>query len=260
MAKTKGTKEWSRQNLNITLGCENDCKYCYSKAMSHRYGRCQRPFWKYMKNLSYAKIDQRIKNLKPPSIADDDTFLDIMFPSSHDITENNLDEACYALWKILEKGYTVLIVSKPRIAVISELLYRFQSFKTAILFRFTMTSGDDEALNYWETAAPKSRERMICLYLAYKAGFNTSVSIEPFLEDYTLISHIKKIQRYVTNDIWVGPMNMTHVPKEFVREFNQDQYYTPDNLRRIKKEIDALGFDNIKYKDHFLNKIKEKSN
>lgn len=258
MAKTKGTREWSRQNLNVTLGCENDCRYCYSKAMSHRYGRCQRPFWQYMKNISYAEIDKRIKNLKKPSPATDD-LLDIMFPSSHDITETNLDESCYALSKVLELGYTVLIVTKPRIAVISELLYRFQKHKSAILFRFTITSGDDEALSYWETKAPRARERMICLYLAYKAGFSTSVSIEPFLEDYTLISNIKLIQPYTTNDIWVGPMNMTHVPKEFIQELHQGMYYTPENLKRIKKEIDALGFDNIKYKDHFLNKIKEES-
>lgn len=257
VTRTAGTKEWALQNLNISLGCENDCEYCYSKAMSHRYGRCSRDLWKYMKTISYEQIDQRIKNLKSPSLNTDDDILDIMFPSSHDITSSNLEESCYALSEILEKGYTVLIVTKPRISVISELLYRFQSFKSSILFRFTMTSGDDEVLRYWETNASSSRERMICLYLAYKAGFRTSVSIEPFLEDYTLINHIKKLHRYVTGDIWVGPMNMTHVPKEFVQELDQNQYYTPKNLIRIKKEIDSLGFTNIRYKDHFLNKIKE---
>lgn len=256
MGKTKGTLEWARQNFNISIGCENDCKYCYAKAMAHRYGRVQRDDWYYMQNKSCTKVDQQIKNLKKPS-TDESELLDIMFPSSHDLTVNNLELACYALSKILVKGYTVLIVTKPSLDVISEFLYRYQHNKSAILFRFTMTSGDDQALSFWETAAPRARERMLCLYLAYKAGFKTSVSIEPFLEDYSLISHIKQIHRYVTNDIWIGPMNMTHVPKEFVQEFNQDQYYTPENLKRLKKEIDSLGFDNIRYKDHFLNKIKE---
>ncbi|MCE7748401.1 MAG: hypothetical protein GPJ51_08380 [Candidatus Heimdallarchaeota archaeon] len=263
MTTTKGTKEWAKSNFNISIGCENDCKYCYAKAMAHRYGRVQRPFWKHMRNKTYAQIVLQIKrlpkplelNLQNPNNIENPELLDIMFPSSHDITEENLERACYALSKLLEKGYTVLIVTKPRLEVIAELLYRFQRFKSAILFRFTMTSGDDQALQYWETNASLSRERMICLYLAYKAGFSTSVSIEPFLEDYTLIEHIKKIQKYVTQDIWVGPMNFTHVPKEYIQELNQAEYYTKENLIRIKQEIDALGFDNIKYKDHFLNKI-----
>ena len=51
-------------------------------------------------------------------------------------------------------------------------------------------------------------------------------------------------------------MNFTHVPKEYIEELKQDLYYTPENLRRIKKEVDSLGFDNLRYKDHFLNKIK----
>lgn len=258
VTRTAGTKEWSVENFNISIGCENDCRYCYAKAMAHRYGRVKRQLWFCMLNKTFDKIDQQIKRLKKPS--NDSELLDIMFPSSHDLTINNLELACYALSNILELGYTVLIVTKPRLDVISELIYRFQHFKSAILFRFTMTSGDDEALSYWETNAPRARERMICLYLAYKAGFRTSVSIEPFLEDYTLIEHIKKIHPYVTQDIWVGPMNMTHVPKEFVQELDQDQYYTTENLIRIKKEIDSLGFTNIRYKDHFLNKIKGDSN
>jgi DNA repair photolyase len=118
-----------------------------------------------------------------------------------------------------------------------------------------MTSGDDEVLRYWETNAPLSRERMTCLYLAYKAGFNTSVSVEPFLEDYSLIRHIKTIHPYVTHDIWIGPMNFTHVPKEYIEELNQEAYYTKENLIKIKKEIDSLCYGGIRYKDHFLNKI-----
>ncbi len=256
MTKTAGTKEWAKENFNISVGCSNDCKYCYAKSMAHRFGRILRSLWKHMQNKTYEQIKKQIKWIGKVN-NDDPELFDIMFPSSHDITEENLEKACYAIDKLLEAGNTILIVTKPRIEVISELIYRFQKHRTAILFRFTMTSGDDDALSYWETNAPCARERMICLYLAHAAGFSTSVSIEPFLEDYTLINHIKKIHHYVTHDIWIGPMNFTHVPKEYLEEHNQYLYYTPENLRRIKKEIDSLGFDNIRYKDHFLNKIKE---
>ncbi|MCE7740783.1 MAG: hypothetical protein GPJ50_15570 [Candidatus Heimdallarchaeota archaeon] len=255
MTKTKGVYEWAKNNFNISIGCFNDCKYCYSSSIAHRHGRVQRDCWKNMYTKSYAKIDEQLKRLPKTKNTDPDLY-DIMFPSSHDLFEENLEEACYALSKILELGKTILIVTKPRIAVISELIYRFQDYKKQILFRFTMGTADDDVRQYWETNASTVRERMICLYLAYKAGFNTSVSIEPFLEDYTLIKHIKRIHSYVTHDIWVGPMNFTHVPKKYIEELNQDLYYTPKNLLRIKKEIDSLGFDNIRYKDHFLNKIK----
>ena len=255
MTKTAGTKEWAKENFNISVGCSNDCKYCYAKAMAHRYGRVLRPYWEYMNNKTFAEIDKQIRKVKN----EDPKLLDIMFPSSHDLVSGNLEKACYALHKLLELGNTILIVTKPRINIITELLYSFQNYRDQILFRFTMTSGDDEALQYWETNAPKSRERMICLFLAFQAGFRTSVSLEPFLEDYTLIPHIKTIHPYVTDDIWIGPMNFAHVPKEYIEEMDQDRYYTPDNLRFIKKEIDKLGFDNIRYKDAFLNKIKEDS-
>lgn len=252
--RTKGTKEWAIENFNISDGCYNDCKYCYAKAMSHRFGRIPRNIWKIMRNRSYKKIQQQLKNLtKKPNT--DPQLYDIMFPSSHDLFEENLELACYALDELLRLGKTILVVTKPRLAVVAEILYQFQKYRTAIGFRFTITTGDDEVRRYWETDGPSVRERMLCLFLAHSAGFHTSVSIEPFLEDYTLIRLIKTVHKYVNQDIWVGPMNFNHVPKEHIEELRQDLYYTPENLRRLKKEIDSLGFDNIRYKDHFLNKL-----
>ena len=29
--KLFGTREWSKSSLNITIGCSNNCKYCYAK-------------------------------------------------------------------------------------------------------------------------------------------------------------------------------------------------------------------------------------
>ena len=42
MAKKKtafGTREWASANINISNGCYNDCKYCYSKSMAIRFKR-----------------------------------------------------------------------------------------------------------------------------------------------------------------------------------------------------------------------------
>lgn len=260
MVKTKGTLEWAKNNFNISIGCLNDCRYCYAKSYADFYNRVQRAFWCEMYTKPINQITAQLNRLPKP--ANDPELYDVMFPSSHDIHPENLDEAVYAIGNILEKGLTLLIVSKPKIAVISELVYRFQDYKDQILFRFTLTSSDDEMIRFWEGSAPLARERMICLYLAYSTGFQTSVSIEPFLEDYALLRHIETIQKYVTENIWVGPMNFKYVVKSDLEEFenlfgiSQKDYYTSENLIRIKKEIDSLSFDNIRYKDHFLNKIK----
>jgi len=247
MVKTLGTKEWAKENFNISMGCMNDCLYCYAKAMADKYNRISRPFWKHMQNKTFEKIDKQIHKVKN----DDPNLYDIMFPSSHDLFEENLEKAVYALNGLLKAGNTVLIVTKPRISVISELLYSFADYKDKILFRFTITTCDNTVKDYWEKNAPAIRERMICLYLAYSSGFKTSVSIEPFL-DNTVVALVKNVHPYVTNDIWVGPMNFSHVPEEYIREVNQDLYYTKENLQTIKEMIDSLGFKNIRYKDHFL--------
>lgn len=37
--RISGTKEWAAHNLNIVQGCGHRCRYCYARAMAHRFGR-----------------------------------------------------------------------------------------------------------------------------------------------------------------------------------------------------------------------------
>jgi DNA repair photolyase len=251
VTRTAGTREFAVKNVNCSKGCSNDCTYCYSKSFGNHYGWKKRADWSNMENKDWM-FNKKFKKAKNTN---KDLF-DVMFPSSHDITLSNIDLAIAVCKNILEPGNSLLIVSKADDDWIRYFLRPLYEYEEQILFRFTITTLDNRSKDFWETNAPSISSSLKALEFTYDTGLKTSVNIEPFLDD-TVVNVVKRVHPYVTNDIWVGPMNMTHVPKEFVQELDQDQYYTPENLKRIKKEIDSLGFTNIRYKDHFLNKIKE---
>ena len=101
-----GTREWADYNVNCVSGCSNECRYCYAKMMAKRFGRATDETWKIMKinpasvNKKYGKKSGRV-----------------MFPSSHDITDDpKIEVACFTvLSNLLESGNEVLITSKPLI-------------------------------------------------------------------------------------------------------------------------------------------------
>ena len=245
MAKTKGTKEWAVKNINCSKGCSNDCKYCYAKSNGNHYGWKKREDWLNMENKEWM-ANKKFRKVKNTS---SDLF-DYMFPSSHDITLENIDLFIDVSKNILSAGNTLLIVSKPDDNWIRYLLRNLFMYSEQILFRFTITTLDDSSRHYWENNSPSIPSRLKALELTYDFGFKTSVSIEPFLDD-TVINVVKRVHSHVTDDIWIGPMNMIHVPKEYHANIEPADLYSPENLLKIKKEIDALGFDNIRYKDHF---------
>jgi DNA repair photolyase len=107
---------------------------------------------------------------------------------------------------MLDAGNEVLIVSKPHIDCISRLCERLEPWKENILFRFTIGSTSDDVLRLWEPNAPPYMERMGALILAYKKGFKTSVSSEPYL-DNNVGRLISEASPYVRDAIWIGKMN-----------------------------------------------------
>jgi DNA repair photolyase len=170
---TSGTKEWADQNINCVKGCANNCRYCYAKIMAKRFGRCTEDTWKNMEirpaamTKSYRKYDGRI-----------------MFPSSHDIVDiPEIKDACFkVLEKLLEANNEVLVTTKPCLSVTKDIIDQFENYQKQIQFRFTITSRDNALLSFWEPNAPPYEERLESLILAYKEGFKTSVSVEPFLD------------------------------------------------------------------------------
>ncbi len=190
-----GTKEWAAYNENCLLGCSQDCRYCYAKAMAIRFKRKTPVTWKN-EVLATSKI-QKVFHKRDGRI---------MFPSSHDITPAHLDDCLAFLKNILDPGNTVLVVSKPHFDCIRAICDRFTQYREQILFRFTIGSTDSETLKFWEPNAPDFQERMASLQYAFEQGYKTSVSCEPML-DRNMDDLITQTSHFVTDAIWLGKMN-----------------------------------------------------
>lgn len=194
-----GTKEWATSTENIQYGCENDCLYCYAKAMAVRHKKIDIEKWN-QPEIKEDRLARAINRRKGT----------IMFPSTHDITPHNLPEAKYFLHKLLAPGNRVLVVSKPRLdcikSICDEFAFKYFRDRNQILFRFTIGSWDDDILSVWEPGAPNFFERYSSLKYAFENGYKTSVSMEPML-DRQPWKTIIQVKQFVTDAIWLGKMN-----------------------------------------------------
>lgn len=194
MAKKKtGTREWAEDTINIQLGCEHDCRYCYARTMAVRFNRL---FGDWSKPIINQKAVDKDYGKREGVI---------MFPSTHDITPNNISECLCVILKLLDAGNQVLIVSKPHIGCISLICERLAEYKKQIMFRFTIGSTRDDVLSFWEPGAPNFKMRMDSLKYAHFKGYRTSVSAEPYLDADVEHLYIRCFS-YVTDSFWIGTL------------------------------------------------------
>jgi len=244
---TSGTREWADYNVNCAKGCANNCRYCYAKMMAKRFGRCTEENWKNME-IRRNIVEKKFRKFNGR----------VMFPSSHDIVDlPEIKEACFTVIKnLLEVGNELLITTKPKPSIIKEIIERFGAYKSQIQFRFTITSSNEQLLSFWEPNAPTFEERLESLMYAYQEGFKTSVSIEPFL-DYEPQNLVKTIAPYVTESIWLGPMN--YIPRNNIPEKDRPQYekirknYEISHLKEIYEDL--KDFPKIRFKDSMAIKL-----
>ena len=245
---TSGTKEWADYNVNCFKGCHNNCRYCYAKVMAKRFGRCTEDTWKDMKvrkdivNTKFRKYNGRV-----------------MFPSTHDIIDNpKVKKICLdIIQNLLEAKNEVLITTKPSYNVIKSIIDRFENYKNQFQFRFTITSRDDRLLSFWEPNAPVFNDRFNSLKFAFENEFKTSVSVEPFL-DFEPQILIEKMYQYVTESMWIGPMN--YIPRNNIKKEDILRYeeirknYEIDNLKKIYNDL--KGKPLIRFKDSMAIRLK----
>jgi len=192
---TLGTKEWADSNVNCYFGCSNNCRYCYAKKMAIRFNRKNEDNWREMKpNKKSINKEYRKRNGR------------VMFPTSHDITDESLVNCIRVLKKLIDSENDVLITTKPRLNCVKIICNNFWKRRDFIQFRFTITSINDDLLKFWEPGAPPFKERYESLKYAYEQDYKTSISIEPFLDKDPFIL-VKKLIPYVTESIWIGKMN-----------------------------------------------------
>jgi DNA repair photolyase len=194
--KKTGTKEWADKNINLQKGCEHGCLYCYAYKIAKHYGRV-----KTFEEWAQPKL--LLTNI-PNFRHSNKTF---MFPSTHDITPNNVSVVMCAIAKLVTVQNNILLVSKPHLECITAICERFSVYKQFIQFRFTIGTLDDDIAKKWEPGAPSIRERLQCIDVAHKAGFKVSISCEPLLEDNTeIVDYLLQFYPFV-DQIWIGAMN-----------------------------------------------------
>uniref|UniRef100_A0A6C0ELJ9 Radical SAM superfamily protein n=1 Tax=viral metagenome TaxID=1070528 RepID=A0A6C0ELJ9_9ZZZZ len=216
-----GTREWSDRSYNIINPrylCPNECAYCYVKPMSVRFGRggggCgeediedlgEKGRKKFV--LAEKKVEKAWGRPRKPH--------KYMFPTSHDIFPEIMVEYVEVVKKMLNAGHSVLCVTKPRLACITYICDALKDFEGAtdrFFFRFTIGVKNRDIARKWEKFSTPFSERLDALMYAYGMGFETSVSMEPYLEEPDEI--IEAIQYYVTDSIWLGPVNhLNRMPK-----------------------------------------------
>jgi len=194
--KNHGTQEWSVKTINCCTGCSHDCRYCYAKGMAIRFKQVTAGQWPH-------------ERIRPKDVSKIHKKYDgqVMFPSSHDISPNNLNACLNVMKNLLVAGNRVLVVSKPHFECIKVICEMFGSFEQQILFRFSIGACDNRILSYWEPNAPSYNERKQCLTYAHQAGFQTSVSVEPMLDSANIDALIGELLPSVTHSIWIGTMN-----------------------------------------------------
>ena len=224
MVQTKGTKEFADNNFNWCKGCSNNCLYCYSKWMAVKFKRIQSENeWKTM--------SPNFKIINKQRFHFDGL---IMTPTSHDITEDSIDTGIKLYKKLLETGNELLITTKPRIALIKKLTDELEPFREQITFRFTITSLNNDLLKLFEPGASKYEEREETVFYTSKNGWDTSVLIEPYLdEDPTNI-----IKKFPKIEVWLGVLNPS-----FIHYFKERlplrflERYSYENLQIIINKI-----------------------
>ncbi|MCZ7616361.1 MAG: hypothetical protein M5T52_23100 [Ignavibacteriaceae bacterium] len=204
---------------------------CYAKDMSIKYKQTTKDNWE--------RPVIRLNDVKKKISKWNESL--VMFPSSHDITPNNIEEAMIVLRKILEADNEVLIVSKPHYDCIKRICDTFSEYKDKILFRFTIGSYDNDVLKFWEPNAPSPDERMKSLKYAFNCGYNTSVSCEPMMDNKVDIV-INAVKPFVTETIWIGKVNLmwsrlkrnTNMNDELVKKAKQlEQWQSDPNIKML---------------------------
>lgn len=229
--------QWSSYSYNFIASkktCRNDCFYCYMKPMRSRMK-------KTMDDIEDLFVCNKEKVDKGWRESNDETKRVYMFPSSHDIFPENVDDYITIAKKMLEAGNKIICVTKPRIKCIKTICEELSDYKETFMFRFTITTSNNATIKLMEGNSTMFEERLECLKYAYQCGYDTSISMEPLLEDPTNV--IQQCADYVTKSIWIGTMSSMDVlrknqPEEIQKEFDRlDKLYSKKSLTDMVKKF-----------------------
>jgi len=232
-----GVAQWADKSANIQTGCRNGCLYCYAQAMAQRFKRIAgRETWLY-------------PSLNKPGKFPRDSR--VMFPTTHDITLDNIHRIVDATGAMLDRGNTILFVTKAGPTPIDLLLYYLDQFphsRKSIEFRFSITTLNYKTQRFWEPDAPHIIDRIEAMKDANCAGFRVSVSCEPMLfkDEAEILPHFQAMILAGASEVWYGYLKNARAR---IAQNIQDQWHkdlaldrllcviTPANVGRLLRHL-----------------------
>lgn len=238
-----GVQEWAEYSMNFQTGCEHGCVYCYAREQALRFNWIST--WEEWETPKIREKALKKKFGKRQGVT--------MIPTTHDITPENWETFKTILIKLLTPGNNVLLVTKPHLSCMRELVNCFGPYRENLLIRITLGTTDDTVRKVLEPNAPSVGERLEALRWLFEERFRTSVSCEPLLggpEDFKAI--VEAVKAHVTDDIWVGFMNnpTRRIRKDLLTDETVKcvlSYIAPDKIKDtiervllLQEEYDAL--------------------
>ena len=242
-----GTREISDHSINIQLGCNIQCLYCWAAERAVSNGQVKsRDEWKneQIKSMYFKKGALQFQKYDGV----------VMYPTTHDITRNFLNSHVKAVRGLLVAGNNLLICSKASLYCMEKIAKVCTDFQHCVTFMVTITSLDEAQSIFWEPNAPLPSERLAALKYLYEEGFETSVIIEPLLQGpCSAMGIYEAVSPFVTDSIWIGTMNSVDVRVDVSIPENAraveaiKRYHSIDNLRFLYDSMKNLP--KIKFKN-----------
>ncbi len=185
-------KEYSLLALNLFLGCNHGCVYCYNKDRFPNYKVVKRAIDLILFERELIK-NRYNKQVMLSFVGDICCELDVY---QRNLVKNVLELLCkYNVpVAILTKGGTRLLQYLPVIS-------RFKNIKVGA----TLTFDNDEDSFKYEPGAEPYTKRVEMLEILHSSGIRTFVSLEPFFSFKKAVSIIDKT--YFVNEYLVGKIN-----------------------------------------------------
>lgn len=177
---------WCKYSIRLDTygrGCQHDCKYCYAKSLLNFRGLWN-PKEPGIANIK--KIENKIKKIPKGSVIRLGGMTDCFQPI--ELKYKNT----YQTIKLLNKyGIEYLIVTKSDIVARDEYIKIYD--KKLAHFQISITTTNDKlSLTYEKASLPSKRIKAI--EKLQELGFDVSVRLSPFIEQYIDIDIINNIK------------------------------------------------------------------
>lgn len=238
-------KEYSPLALNIYIGCDHKCEYCYVKN-----------FYQAQHTIPVYPRKNLIEELKKtaPNYSNKEQVLLCFTGDPYCSADNEYKITRQILEILLKNKITTAILTKGGKRCLRD-IDLFKQFKNQIKIGATLTFTNKEKSLKYESGAATPQDRFETLQILHQNGIKTWASLEPVIEEEETLKIIKETKNYI-DEYKVGVTNYFQLPKpinwkefglkaiELLRKNNKAFYikydlqqYIPNNIL-TKEESD----------------------